>query len=451
MAPAWKTADSLQRLSLPGSDLATFVTGLDFDEIPLNVAHQAKRVLLEGISWLFLGSRREEASPIHQLVLASGSPGGSTVVGLDERVSPAHAALANGAIAQIQDCSDGFRVASVYGAAYHPGRVVIPAALAVCEERHLTGRDLLSAVVVGYDVAGRIRGLDPRPPASAYAAAAVAARLDSLTPGETLNAMGIAGHLASPIPGADPYDVTFLTVGYLARIGVEAATLAGHGLTGPPLGGDPRLSKRLAGDGLGEEFEITNIYMKPYVGCRLLHGAIDAALELRQTSGFDWRRIDQVRVRVIPEAEYVTGHTEPDSYYRTCQLSLPYSMACALIDGELGERQFTTGRIASTDVHELQRRIDAVVDETLGSTYPEGGRPTVVELCLEGGDRLRWEGGHDRGEPENPLTDQELVDKFHAWAGPSLDASTADELVSTVWAVDSLDDLSPLSKLLAVA
>lgn len=190
--------------------------------------------------------------------------------------------------------------------------------------------------MAGYEMAGRVRGLDPRPPTAAYAGAAAAARLHGLDRAAALSAMGIAGHLASPVPDETPFDVTFLTVGNTAR-------LARQGLTGPPLLSDSRLSKLLADGGIGETFQIMEIYMKPYLGCRLLHRAIDGGLELRHR--LDWRQIEHIRVRVIPEAHYVRGYAHPGDYYRTAQLSLAYCLSGALIDGDVGEEQFTSERI----------------------------------------------------------------------------------------------------------
>lgn len=426
-------------------DLAEFVAGLRFEDLPPEVIHQAKRVLLEAISWPFLGSRRPEGVRLHSFL--EGAPAGRcSVAGRAEGLLPEWAAFAHGALSQIQDCNDGQRVASVYGGAFHPGRVVVPAALATCQDASRSGRELLTAVVAGYEVAARVRGLEPRPPAAAYAGSAVAARLHGLDPDTALSAMGIAGHLASPVPDETPYDVTFLTVGNLARLAVEATGLARQGLTGPPLQDDARLSLRLAGQGLGMSFEIMEIYMKPYLGCRLVHGAIDGGLELRHV--LDWRQIDRIRVRVIPEAHYVCDYASPDAYYRTAQLSLAYCLAAVLCDGDLQEAQFTRERIGAGDVQELQYRIEVVTDESLNAGYPHQGRPTVMEVTTDDNRIHRWESRHDWGEPENPLKDEELVDKFHRWAGPSLSAQRADRLVEAVFTLDATDDPDPLFALL---
>lgn len=448
MDSQWAKTDRQEPVVAPGEPLARFVCQLDFDELDHEVVHQAKRVLLEALSWPLLGLRRPEAAGICRFVEQSMSPANSTVVGHSSLSSAALAAYANGSMSQIQDCNDGFRVASVYGGSYHPGRVVVPVALASCEAVAGSGEDLLTLLVAGYEVAGTIRGLEPRPPAAAYAAAAVAGRALGLDTQSLLNAMGIAGHHASPVPADDPYDVSFLTVGNLARAGVDAAVMAREGMTGPPIRDDSRLSRRLVGDGLGDQLKIMTVYMKPHLGCRLNHGAVEAALDFRRAPEFDWRQLRHVRVRVIPEAHYVGGHVTPTSYYRTCQISLPYSMACAFIDGEVGEPQFTTSRIADEDVQELHSRIYVETDEALNARYPPGGRPTIVEVELEDGGVLRWSGEFDKGEPENPLSDEELIDKFHRWAGPSLESSDADELVSLVFALEEEPDLDRLSKLL---
>lgn len=444
----WDRADEFTADRARGRDLAEFVAELRYKDLPSDVVSQARRVLLEGLSWLFLGSRRPEAEALRSVLETTAPAGPSSVAAFEQPVSAVWAAYTNGALAQIQDCNDGQRVASVFGASYHPGRVVIPASLAACEEAETGGKELLTAIVAGYEVAGRVRGLEPRPPTDAYAVAAVASRVRGLGAERMLHAMGMAGHLASPIPGAHPYDATFLTVGNIARIGVEAARLAEQGLTGPPLMDDSRLSPRSVGEGLGDDYQILQIYIKPYVGCRLIHGAVDAALELRNQTRFEWQRLERVVVRVITEADYVTGHVGAGDYYRTCQLSLPYCMAVALIDGDVAEAQFTPERIASPDVLRLHERIHVVTDEALDVHYPQRGRPTIVEVETSSGEVLRWEGRFDKGEPENPLTDEELVAKFRRWAGPSLPGERLDRLIDVVFSVDELGDLDPLLRLL---
>lgn len=444
----WTEVDKPDRIPRKGRDLAEFVVGLGVEDLPEDVVHQAKRVLLEAISWPFLGSRRPEGRRLHDFL--DGLPAGEcSVAGRSGRLSPGWAAFANGALSQVEDCNDGQRVASVYGGAFHPGRVVVPVALAAGQGTRRSGKELLTAIVAGYEVAARVRGLEPRPPAAAYAGAAVSARLHGLDPNAALTAIGIVGHLASPIPDETPYDVTFLTVGNLARLSLEATELARRGMTGPPLQDDARFSQRLAGEGLGETFHITEIYMKPYLGCRLAHGAVEGGLELRDD--LDWRQIDRISVRVIPEAHYVCGHAPPDSYYRTAQLSLAYCLAATLIDGELGDEQFSRERIRSEDVQALQHRIEVVTDESLDAGYPHAGRPTVMEVTTGDGRIHRRESRFDVGEPENPLGDDRLVEKFHRWAGPSLGPGSADRLVAAVMTLDTTDDPGELFELLRSA
>lgn len=441
----WAEVEKLEQVPKMGLDLAEFTIGLRFDDLPASVAHQAKRVLLEGISWPFLGGRRPEGRRLHRY-LNSVPDGRCSVAGRQRGLAPGWAAFANGALSQVQDCNDGQRVASVYGGSFHPGRVVVPVALAACRAANRSGRDLLTAIVAGYEVAGRVRGLEPRPPTTAYAGATVAARLHGLDPETALSAMGIAGHLASPIPDETPFDVTFLTVGNVARLAMEATDLAREGLTGPPLLDDARLAQRLADGGIGETFRIMHIYMKPYLGCRLVHGAIDGGIELLRV--LDWREIQRIRVRVVPEAHYVCGYADPGAYYRTAQLSLAYCLAAVLIDGELEEAQFTDERIGSADVQALQHRIEVVTDESLNADYPHDGRPTVMEVTSRDGRIHRRDSHFDLGEPENPLNDEELVEKFHRWAGPSLPGDSADRLVETVLGLDATDNPEPLFELL---
>lgn len=433
----------------PGQKLAEFLAGLQWQEVPDDVRHQAKRVLLEGISWLFLGNRREQARQLPAFIESMTQEEKASVAGLSRKTDAGWAAFANGYFCQTQMGNDGQREASVYGGSFHPGRVIMPSALAMAEAHQASGPDLLCAMIAGYEVAYRVRGLSPRPPAEAYAAAAAAAKILQLGPASFVNAMAISGYNTSRVTDAAEYNaVNFLTTANVAKVGIESACMAAHGFPAPPFEDDSRFSHRFENHGLGKHFGISQLYLKPYLGCRLLQGAIDAALDFRANVTEDNTQIASIRVHVITEAAYTAHHVQPDSYYIDCQLSLPYCAACALIDGDVGEAQFTQERIASEDVQHLHRKIEVVLNESLDAEYPEKGRPTIMEVKMKDGRVLRHERRYDKGEPENPLSDAELKDKFCRWAGPDYSQAWKEEVIEAAFAIEEAETLDSLTGLL---
>lgn len=441
----------IERVLRVGRQLAEYVTGLSFEDLPDGVVHQAKRVLLDSVGTMFMGARWEEAAGISRYLRGLGAGRECTVVGAEFKTSCPLAAFANASYAQVHDCNDGHREAAAFGGSSHPGRVAIPTALAVGEKLSLSGEEVIAAIVVGYDVATRVRGMKERPPAAAYSSAAISSRLMGLDADRVLFAMGIAGyHSPRNYPGNRGYDTNFLSNGYSAKVGVEAAMLAAQGLKGPPLGDDRRLSTRFAERGLGREFEVMNVYIKPYPTCRMTHGAIDAILEIRREVDLDPSKVEEVTVKQLTHGMYITDDkVGDDSYYKTCQFNLPYIAACAIVDGTVGENQFTKERIADPEVHALAEKIKVIPNEDLDAIYPEDCRPTVVEIRTTDRETYTKRVDYPKGDPRNPLTDDELFDKFLRWAGPSITEERASEIKRAIFELDGLEDVSEFTALLS--
>ena len=434
-----------------GRQLAEYVTSISFEDLPEKVVHQAKRALLDSMGTMFMGSRKEEANGISAYLKGLGANQECTIVGASFKTSCPWAAFANASYAQVHDCNDGHRESAAFGGSAHPGRVAVPTALAVGEKLSVSGRELIAAIVVGYDVATRIRSLKDRPPSSAYCSAAISSRLMGLDADRVRFALGIAGyHSPRNFPEKRGYDTNFLSNGYTAKVGIEAAMLAGEGLNGPPLGDDRRLSTRFAERGLGKEFEIMDIYIKPYPTCRMTHGSIDAILDIKKESDFDPSDVEEVTIDQVTHGMYIVDDkVDIDSYYKTCQFNLPYIAACVIIDGEVGERQFTRERIADPEVHELAKKIKVIPDEDLDAIYPEDCRPTLVEIKTRNGESYSKRISYPKGDPRNPLTDEELFEKFLRWAGPSITEERAHEIKQIIYKLERLDNVSEFTEVLS--
>jgi len=433
-----------------GKELSSYMTSLSFGDLPEDVVHQAKRVILDSLGTMYMGARKEEASGIIKFLKKLETSPECTVIGADFKASLPWAAFANAAYAQVHDCNDGHREAAAWGGSSHPGRVAIPTALAVGEKLSSSGMDMITAIVIGYDVATKLRGMKDRPPCSAYCSAAIASKLMGLNADESRFAMGIAGyHSPKGFPRTMGLDTNFLSNGYQAKVGIEAALLAKEGLNGPKLGDDNRLSTRFASRGLGKEFEIMNVYIKPYPTCRMTHGAVEALLELKKEFEIIPENVEEVTVRQLTHGMYITDEkVGVDSYYKNCQFNLPYIAACAIADGEVGKTQFTKERIADPALHELAEKIKVAPDEGLDSIYPEECRPTTVMVKTKDGNVYEKRVDYPKGEPRTPLTDDELFGKFVSWSGESLAAERAKKIRDVLFRLDELDDVTEFTTLL---
>ena len=440
-----KEVDKVLRV---GEELAGYVTGLGFDDLPDEVVHQVKRVILDALGTMYMGARKEEAAGIEGVLKGLDVGSECTVVGVDLKTSLPWAAFANAAYSQVHDCNDGHREAAAWGGSSHPGRVAVPTALAVGEKLNASGKDVIAAIVVGYDVATKLRGMKDRPPASAYCSAAIAGKLMGLDDDASRFAMGISGyHSPKGFPQTRGLDTNFLANGYQAKVGVEAAFMAREGLNGPKLGDDNRLSTRFASRGLGKEFEVMNVYIKPIPTCRMTHGAVEGVMALMDEVGFTAEDVEEVNVMQLTHGMYITDEkVGVDSYYKTCQFNLPYIVACVIADGEVTERQFTKERIADPGVHELAEKIKVKPDEVLDSIYPEECRPTTVEVKTKDGKVYTKRVDYPKGEPRNPLTDEELYDKFLRWSG--LHREKGKEIWGALLRLEEFEDVSEFMSLL---
>ena len=427
-----------------GKELADYIVGLKYTDLSPDVTHQAKRVILDSLGTIYMGTRKPEAAGIKDFLKELDAPKECTVVGTGVKTSLPWAAWANACYAQVHDCNDGHRRGAALGGSPHPGRVAIPVALAVSEKLQLGGKDVITAIVVGYDVAAKLFGMKSPPPTSAYCSAAITARMLGLSAEQTIFALGIAGfHSPKNMPSQLSLDTNFLTNGYQAKVGIESAFLAKHGFNGPKLADDNRLSKRFKTRGLGETFEVMDVYIKPWPTCRMTHGAIEALLNLREAHGFTAGDIDEVEISQLTHGMYIADEkVGPDSYYKNCQFNLPYIAACVITDGMVTEAQFTKERIADQKLHDLAAKVKVVPDEVLDSIYPEECRPTSVQVKLKDGKTYTERVDLPWGEPRNPINDEDLFKKFAKWSKPSVDAAKTEHVWATLKKLDQIDDVT---------
>ncbi|HUV06081.1 MAG TPA: MmgE/PrpD family protein, partial [Spirochaetia bacterium] len=398
-----------------GVELADFYQSLCYDNLPKEVVHQAKRAILDCVATMILGSRQPPAYRITGILGSEESIDGCTVIGTALRSSCGWSAFANAAFSQIFDYNDGYGETALFGGSLHPGRVIIPVCLAVSEWRESSGRQMLSALIAGYETAMRIRGISPAPVSDCYGGAASAAILLGGERITALHALGIASCFSPRnFPErAGEYDTDFLRNGYKAKVSVEAAVMAAEGFSGPPVEDDPALSLRFKKRGLGKEYLIMGIYFKPYPTCRVTHGALDILLRLRKESIIDPGSIQRITIRIAPRNRYVMNFTvRPDSYYKTAQFSMAYVAASALVYGEIGEPQFSQQSISNPKVHEMMGKIEISADESMESESPRGRSAVKVEIWKTNNERLEDTLVFPRGDPENPLSDHELSEKL---------------------------------------
>ncbi|HEY4218634.1 MAG TPA: MmgE/PrpD family protein [Gemmatimonadaceae bacterium] len=431
--------------------LAEVLAAARYEDLDATVLNHARRSILDWLGSALAGSFERPARLARTVATGLGSSDEATVFGA-ARASAAVAALANGVASHILELDDVHK-----GSTLHAGAPVIPAALAVAEREHASGKAFTLAVVVGYDAALRVgeavnpdhyRFFHPTGTAATFGSAAAAGSLLALDATQMLDALGTAGTQAAGLWefNADGAMSKHLHPGKAAFNGVLAADLAAVGFTGATrilegARGFFRSSTRSfdasrVTDALGDAWKISENCYKMHSCCAHTHSAADVAIDLRNR--INGREIAAIRVETYGPGYEIVKEPNPSSPYRA-QFSIAYCVATALAEGRLGLEQFSSDRFSERGVlpesiTSLLTRMRVTVADDLSAQYPAAW-PTRVEIELADGETLRGAAEFPRGNPENPVSDAGLEEKFIDLVTPRLGPDVAArglELVNTL-------------------
>ena len=441
-------------------ELAEFVACTSVGDLTPEVRHQVKRVIVDYLAATVLGSRARPAVIVREHACRTDASNSATVIGTGVRLSPAGAALANGTASHAYDVDDGYTPGGC-----HPSGPVVSAAFAAAERLQSSSEDLVRAVALGDEVACRLAGATH--PAQRHrsfhntalvgvfgAAAAVSALLGTDAVG-VANAFGLAGAQAGGLLSFldQGCDVKRYHTGKAGRDGLVSAELAADGLTGPTTVLESRhgyLEAFAGGHGdvdhllgeLGTTWRMMRTYNKPYPCCRHVHGAVDAALFLREEHGLRPDSIGSVKVETFALA---ASHDDRVVHnLLDAQMSLPYAVAAALVYGDVGMKQFEDEARDDPQLNAILEIIHVEEDEALTRAYPST-RPARVTIQADGTEYLA-EVAQPLGEPDNPISDEALTVKFRRLASPIIGAQPAEDVLEVAW---TLDDPARLFDVLA--
>jgi 2-methylcitrate dehydratase PrpD len=426
-------------------------------ELPPEVVHHAKRAVIDYFSALYPGTRVSPATNLVRAHAAELGMGRSSLPGFATTAFPATAAWINGSASHSVEFDDIFR-----DAVYHPGCPVISAALALAQDRARSGRELLSAVTVGYEISTRI-GAAVQPShykffhttGTAGVFGAAAAGAVALAPGDAAvlqHALATAGTFAAGLQQAFRSDAMTkpLHAGHAACVGVQAAMAAAAGVTGALdiLEGEAGFGAAMsegakwerALDGLGERYNITRMTQKNHGCCGHAFAAIDAALVLRPRVKVE--DIARIEVQGYKATLEVAGIREPRTAAEA-KFSTPYLIAHALIHGSVRLDAFDDDRLRDPSLRALLRKVALAEDPALTAAFPHQ-RAARVAIVTNAGERLEHFAPCRKGDPEAPLTDADIDAKFMELVGPVLGEGDAAALLASLWKLDALDGLPAL-------
>ena len=450
--------------STPTKPLAAFASGVACERLAEHEKHETLRHLLDTLGACAAGINQPIVQAVAALCGQNGMMRGDVpVVASALTTDVLTASYLMAAAAHALEMDDGNREGSI-----HPGTVVVPAALAMAHQQNADGNTLLSAVVAGYEVAVSVaeclhphaskRGFQTTPVAGTLGAAAAAGRVLGLNAEDMENALGIA---ASSSSGIFAYlsgggNIKKLHPAHAAREGVFAALLARQGVVqGPRNAVETRWGVLQAFGGLEEwagkpqgrrELAVVRSYLKPYPCCRHIHPAIDALLRLRLDHGI---RPDDVAAISVGTYEAAMPHAAlPWDTLNVAQLSFPYVMAIAMMNGAVDLPAFSEAQRGSAAVGRLAAKVSVHVDPQCQARYPANG-PAQVTITLNDGASHSLFVPEPIGSPDLPLSDQALIEKFRlaTAAIPSRDETRA--LAVSSLAGNALPDARTLMRLLA--
>jgi 2-methylcitrate dehydratase PrpD len=420
-------------------DVASFVRGIAFADLPPDVVLQATHCLLDLIGVAAAGTRTR-ASAISRSYAASqlcGRDESARMLFDGRRSGLAGAAFAGATTIDAVDGHDGHVLTKG-----HAGVAILPALLALCDgaksEHAIDGREFLTCLTLGYEIATRA-GIAQHATVAEYhcsgswnaiGCAAVAARVLSLNRPRIREALGVAeyfGPRGQMLRACETPSMVKDGSGPGAQIGITAAWLAREGFTGAPALTIEGAGAKQYWTDLGVRWRIREQYFKPYPVCRWAQPAVEAALALQRAHSFAAEDIMSISIESFREAIALGARCGAPETTEEAQYSLPYPVAAALVFGHLGVEEIDVPRLADPRVRRLLGVIALTENEEYSRQFP-AERWARVQIVLKDGLALIAEPARARGNPENPLTDAELRAKYFELAEPVLGRPRAERI-----------------------
>lgn len=439
--------------------MAQWTKALKYDDLPAKTVHEVKRRVIDSFATTLGAYYSHPAKIVREKAVAVADPKAkATVWGTTHRTVPELAAFANGAMVRYLDYNDTYL--SLEPA--HPSDN-LSAAVAVTQQTGKTGRDLILATVIGYEIQCRLcdaaslrAGGWDHVTYGALSTALLAAKLWDLSEDQMEHALGLAGVCnitTRQTRTGQISDWKACAFSNAARNGVFAADLARRGLTGPNeiFEGPKGLMKQLNIPevrnvvlGRDGDFMIDKTYIKYWPAEYHSQSAIDACLQLRpKLAG---KKIQSIDIKSFEAAVSIIG-SEPEKLRPTSRETADHSMfyccAAALVDGDVTLATFDEHRFTDPKLLDLIDRTKIVEDPKLNKGYPRG-IPNDITISCTDGTKLNKRVDFPRGHAKNPMTDEEVVAKFHRMAQDVISDNTAAEILDRAWHLDTLKDVTPL-------
>ena len=443
-------------------ELIAYICDCKFEDLPRQAITRAKAVVADSIAVIGAGSREEEVKALIRQVVEPDGPQLSTVIGAGIRTEPAKAGLINGTAGTFLELDEGNQFARG-----HPAIHVVPAALALAEARGLSGRQLLTALVLGYEICARIgiackirMSMHPHGSWGTVGAAVAVGKLlgyDRAAMREMINissSLTLATSRRTMLEGGLVRNAYSGVSGYM---GILAHQLVDAGFNGEKDGLQTVFGSVVSDtfepdvmtDELGSRFEILRNYFKRHACCRYNHATLDALLEIMGRAPEKRIRPEEIREIVVSTYSLAAQLCDQEPMNTLAgKFSIPFAVATTIVHGHTGVACFTPQAVQNRAARELAKKIEVVEDPELTAMMP-GQRPAKVALSLVDGTELKAEAFINKGDFEDPYSPDDLLEKYFELATPVWGKDISQQLHGVVSGLDEISDVRQVTRLLA--
>ena len=446
--------------------LAAFAVDTKFEDIPTTVIEKTKRHILDTLGAGLAGALSDEVSKLAKVFELYESSGTVPLWGTGRKAGARNAALANGMACHTFELDDT-------GGCDHSGAVVIPALLAalpICSKT-VTGKDFISAVVVGYDIARRAlescgayephneQGWHSTSTCGTFGAAAAVGRLMALEIPEMQSAIGLAASMSGGTWAFihDGAQSKRLHPGRAAEGGLLSAMLAKNGFKGPSQifddvwGGfsrtySPNTSFPQAWvEELGQNWKMNRVSIKPHASCRSAHSGIDAVNFIMKKNNLSPDSIKTITIRWNTFLNNMCGGKKTETL-PMAQMSLPYALCALLRYGTTSLEAYTKKRRLDTQIIQDFSKIITVCDDTM----PADEEPFITIETVTG-EHYTHQVPIPLGAPANPLSDEKLIEKYESLAGMIWPEETVKKLCHEIMSLEACSNIEKIDMLLGTS
>ena len=438
-------------------EIGRFIRDTRFEDLPPAVVDRCKRLIADCFAIVTAGNQSDELRAFASSTLRHAPAGNSWVIGTRHRACARDAAFINGIASTWHDFDEGSTIA--YS---HPGSQAIPAAVATAQELGVSGRDLILALVLGYEVSARVGmaskmrvSVHPHGTCGTIGSAVAAAhlrRLDEMRMRHVINVSATMAMATNRQAMLDEATVRNVYSGHSALAGLNAVQLVEAGITGQRDGigftygtviADGFDPQRMV-DGLGRDWLITQGYFKLHPSGRYSHAAIDALQAALATlppgslDGENSERIERIDVRAFQMAALLAGKRITTSF--GAKFSIPFALSTILVHGRSGIDCFDKKAVENPKVQALVAKVDVREDPAYTAAYP-GKQQCDVVIHLKDGGTVRGRCETMKGEPGNPHRPEDVEKKFFDLTVPVWGRAGAHDLYAGLLGLEAVADL----------